>query len=150
MESNYKKLTAKITKLEKSKMKKEEKIKELQNSGRKLENFPAAGFHIPLDEFNGKRPVRSHLHAMIRQKRLQLGNDELHLLRIGSLGRRRSQNAHGLHGNSPAVPAKLLGFGNQRRPLRRKQPVIGSVGWKGRGRILPPCSGASHAHPCKR
>ena len=32
MESNYKKLTAKITKLEKSKMKKEEKIKELQNS----------------------------------------------------------------------------------------------------------------------
>ena len=32
MESNYKKLTVKITKLEKSKMKKEEKIKELQNS----------------------------------------------------------------------------------------------------------------------
>lgn len=32
MESNYKKLTAKITKLEKGKMKKEEKIKELQNS----------------------------------------------------------------------------------------------------------------------
>lgn len=32
MESNYKKLTAKITKLEKNKMKKEEKIKELQNS----------------------------------------------------------------------------------------------------------------------
>ena len=30
MESNYKKLTVKITKLEKSKMKKEEKIKELQ------------------------------------------------------------------------------------------------------------------------
>ena len=32
MESNYKKLTAKITKLEKGKKKKEEKIKELQNS----------------------------------------------------------------------------------------------------------------------
>ncbi len=32
MESNYKKLTVKITKLEKSKKKKEEKIKELQNS----------------------------------------------------------------------------------------------------------------------
>ena len=109
-----------------------------------------AGFHIPLDEFNGKRPVRSHLHAVLRQKRFQFGNNELHLFRIGSPGRRRSQNAYGLHGNGPVVPAQLLGFGNQRRPVRRKQPVIGPIGRERRGRILPPCSGASHAHPCKR
>ena len=47
MESNYKKLTAKITKIEKSKMKKEEKIKELQGINSEIEKF---GNMIPQTE----------------------------------------------------------------------------------------------------